>query len=63
MVANTLREQKCKEYGCQYIERTEEFTTQSCSKCGYIKKDIGSNKIYTCWEKIQAVLVHCLHFF
>ena len=40
-------QQKCEEYGCQYIERTEEFTTQTCSKCGYIKKDIGSNKIYT----------------
>ena len=39
--------QKCSEYRCQYIEVTEEFTSQTCCRCGTITK-VGKGEIYKC---------------
>ena len=35
-------------YGNIINEIDEYQTTQQCHNCGYIKKDIGCNKIYNC---------------
>lgn len=39
---------KCQEYGCQYLEVGEAFTSKTCSRCGYIHYLLGANKIYNC---------------
>lgn len=37
---------KAKEYGCQVVICTEEYTTQCCGKCGYLSKNcIGRTKV------------------
>lgn len=50
----TLKE-KCEEYGSQYIEVTEEYTSKTCGRCGNIKKDLGSSKEYKC-NKCKLVI-------
>ncbi|AGC01819.1 transposase [Acanthamoeba polyphaga moumouvirus] len=39
---------KSEEYGCQYYEVDESFTSKTCCKCGNIHKTLGSSKIYDC---------------
>ncbi|AVG46132.1 transposase [Acanthamoeba polyphaga mimivirus] len=39
---------KCEEYGSQYYEVDESFTSKTCCKCGNIHKTLGSSKIYDC---------------
>ena len=39
---------KCVETNAQYIEVTEEYTTRTCSKCGYDNATIGSSKKFKC---------------
>ena len=34
--------------GTSVIVVEEDYTSKTCSKCGNIKKDLGSNKIYSC---------------
>ena len=41
-------ENKCEEYKCRYLEVNEYFTSKTCTNCGHIKEDLGSNKIYNC---------------
>ena len=41
---------KCQEYGCQYLEVSEHYTSKTCSNCGNIKHDLGDNEIYKCKE-------------
>ena len=46
---------KCFLKNCKYKMINERYTTQICSFCGYVKKDIGSNKIYNC-NKCQVTI-------
>lgn len=39
---------KCKEYKRKLILVNESFTSKTCTKCGTIKNDLGSSKIYNC---------------
>ena len=40
---------KSKEYfGCNVLEVTEEYTSKTCGKCGFINKKLGANKIFNC---------------
>jgi len=39
---------KCQEYGCQYLEVSEAYTTITCSNCGNLHKTLGTAKIYEC---------------
>lgn len=39
---------KCYLNGIKYTEINEYCTSKCCSTCGNLKKDLGSNKIYTC---------------
>ncbi len=39
---------KCQEYGCQYMEVNESYTSKTCSNCGNVKKDLGDLEIYEC---------------
>lgn len=39
---------KCQEYGCQYYEFSEAYTSKTCCVCGNIKDDLGSNEVYKC---------------
>lgn len=39
---------KCYLKGIKYHKVDEYCTSKTCSKCGYFKKDLGSNKIYRC---------------
>jgi len=41
---------KCQEYGCQYLEVNEAYTSKTCCKCGNVKHTLGTNKIYKCDE-------------
>ncbi len=40
--------QKCKEYRCQYLEVTEEYTSKTCCKCGKINNNLGKKKKFKC---------------
>ena len=33
---------------CQVIEVTEEFTSQTCGRCGNVDSNIGGSKVYEC---------------
>ena len=39
---------KCEEYGTQYLEVNEAYTSKTCCKCGTIKKDLAGKRIYEC---------------
>lgn len=39
---------KCLEYGCQYIEVNEAYTSKTCCNCGNIDPNLGTNEIYDC---------------
>jgi putative transposase len=39
---------KCEERRRQFVSVTEEFTSKTCGRCGFIKKDLGYNKIFKC---------------
>lgn len=39
---------KCLEYGCEYLEVNESYTTRTCGMCGYIKNNVGANKTFNC---------------
>ena len=39
---------KCNIHKINYLEIDEYYTSKTCSKCGNIKNDLGSNKIYHC---------------
>ncbi len=39
---------KCEERNCKLIEKEEYYTTQTCTRCGNLKPDIGNNRIYNC---------------
>ena len=39
---------KCEEYNIKYVEVDESYTSKVCSKCGFYKNDLGSNKRYNC---------------
>lgn len=41
-------EHKCQEYRCHYSEGTEEYTSQTCCRCGKLNKKLGKKKIYEC---------------
>jgi putative transposase len=43
----TLKHQASKQ-GFVVVDVTEEYTSKTCSKCGYIHKKLGSNKRFTC---------------
>ena len=39
---------KCKEYKRKLILVNESFTSKTCTKCGNLKNDLGSSKVYNC---------------
>jgi len=39
---------KCEEYGCQYLEVSEAYTSKTCGMCGYVNYELGRNRIYHC---------------
>jgi len=39
---------KAKEYGTNIIIVTEEYTSKTCSSCGYLHKNLGKSKVYNC---------------
>jgi IS605 OrfB family transposase len=39
---------KCKELNIEFVERPEYYTSKTCTNCGFIKHDLGSNKIFKC---------------
>ena len=39
---------KCSINNTSYMEIDESYTSKTCSKCGYYKKDLGGSKIYKC---------------
>lgn len=39
---------KCEEYGVQFIEADESYTSKTCGQCGKINNSLGSNKIFNC---------------
>jgi putative transposase len=39
---------KCKERNCKLIEKEEYYTSKTCTRCGNIKHDLGSNQVYNC---------------
>jgi putative transposase len=39
---------KCNEKDIELVIRPEYYTSKTCTKCGNIKKDLGSNEIYSC---------------
>ena len=41
-------EYKCESTKTEYKEIDESYTSKMCSKCGYLKEDLGSSKIYNC---------------
>ncbi|TAH15030.1 MAG: transposase [Oscillatoriales cyanobacterium] len=43
----TLKHQAAK-YGCAVVDVTEEYTSQTCSKCGRVHTKLGGNKYFTC---------------
>jgi transposase len=46
---------KAREYpNCKVILVTEEYTTMTCGKCGFLKKNIGKNKVYNC-DKCNSI--------
>lgn len=46
---------KCQEYGCQYVEVNEAYTSKTCSNCGKIKNELGDAKIYECKKCKQKI--------
>ena len=43
-----ILQHKAEEYNTKVILINEYNTTKECSYCGYIKHDVGANKIYNC---------------
>ena len=41
-------ETKCKEYDLTLEIKDEHYTSKTCTCCGTIKRNLGSNKIYNC---------------
>jgi putative transposase len=41
-------EQKCIEHNCQLEVKQEYYTSKTCTRCGYIKMNLGSSKIFNC---------------
>ena len=39
---------KCSVNNTSYMEIDENYTSKTCSKCGYYKKNLGGSKIYKC---------------
>ncbi len=39
---------KCEQRKIGYQEIDEAYTSKTCTKCGYLKNDLGSSKIYKC---------------
>ena len=39
---------KCSINNTSYMEIDESYTSKTCSKCGYYKKNLGGSKIYKC---------------
>jgi IS605 OrfB family transposase len=39
---------KCEEYGCQYLEVSERYTSKTCCNCGNINENLGDSKTYAC---------------
>ena len=46
---------KCYLNNCEYAEVNENHTTQMCSNCGFLKTDVGRNRIYEC-DKCESKL-------
>jgi len=41
-------EYKCKQRKVGFKEIDESYTSKTCTKCGYLKNDLGNSKIYNC---------------
>ena len=41
-------QQKCAKYGCQYLEVTEEYTSQTCGSCGNLNKTLDKSRTFEC---------------
>ena len=41
---------KCKDSDIKVIIRQEYYTSKTCTICGFLKHDLGSNKVYKCDE-------------
>jgi transposase len=41
-------ENKCKEFDIDFLIKDEHYTSKTCTKCGNIKCNLGSNKKYIC---------------
>jgi putative transposase len=39
---------KCKKTGTNYKDVNEAYTSKCCSRCGYLKKDLGNDTKYNC---------------
>ena len=37
------------------IDTTEEYTSKTCSVCGYLKLNLGGNKVFKC-DRCQAII-------
>jgi IS605 OrfB family transposase len=48
-------ESKCNEYNRELKIVTEEYTSKTCTRCGNIKNDLGSKKIYKC-KKCKLII-------
>ena len=41
-------QQKCEEYGCQYLEVAEDFTSKTCGKCGELNDNLKGSRTFKC---------------
>lgn len=41
-------EHKCQERNCELVTKSEAYTTMTCTRCGNLKYNVGSNKVYHC---------------
>lgn len=47
---------KCERYNISFVEANKWFpSSKTCSSCGFVKKDLGSNKIYKC-DKCSLII-------
>ena len=49
--------QKCEQKDRLFTGITEEYTTQTCGKCGILNNKVGSNKVFTCKNKTCGLTI------
>ena len=50
---------KCQEYGCQYLEVSEDYTSKTCGLCGEVNNKLGNNKIFNCEKCKNKIEKRC----